>query len=189
VTPERSNAPSVATSTERKILLAYFSRAGENYYDGGRTRLAVGNTEMLSKMIGERIQCDIHRIEAVDPYSDDYADTVERNVREQNADARPALANPLPSIEGYDTVLLGSPIWNVRPPMIMSTFAQRYNFEGKTAVPFVTYAVSGLGTTMREYAALLPGATLRDGLAVRGEEVREGGAAFDTWLRGNGLLS
>src|SRR6266542_4000076 len=74
----------------------------------------------------------VHRIEAADPYPDDYDPTVERNVREQQADARPAIANPLTSIERYDTVLLGSPIWNVRAPMIMSTFTESLDFTGKT---------------------------------------------------------
>ena len=67
-----------------------------------------------------------------DPYPDDYDPTVARNVREQEADARPAIANPLTSIDRYDTVLLGSPIWNVRAPMIMSTFTESLDFTGKT---------------------------------------------------------
>ncbi|HEY5987391.1 MAG TPA: hypothetical protein VIV12_13610 [Streptosporangiaceae bacterium] len=58
---------------------------------------------------------------AGDPYPDDYDATVERNVREQDADARLAMAEPLPSLDGYDVVLLAIPIRNVRPPMIMKT--------------------------------------------------------------------
>lgn len=73
--------PSLPTSTSSKVLLVYFSRAGENYYYGERTHLDVGNTEVLAGMISQRIGCDVHRIEAVDPYPDDYKETVERNVR------------------------------------------------------------------------------------------------------------
>ena len=82
-----------------RILLAYFSRPGENYWNGGRRDLEVGNTEVLARTISARLDCDLHRIDAVDPYPDDYDETVERNVREQDADARPAIANPLPSID------------------------------------------------------------------------------------------
>lgn len=85
-------------------------------------------------------------------------------------------------------MLLGSPIWNVRPPLIMAAFAERFDFAGKTIFPFVTYAVSGLGTTARDYAALCPGAIIGEGLAVRGEEVGDAGAAIETWLRRLGLL-
>jgi flavodoxin len=140
-------------------------------------------------MIGELIACDVYRIEPVDPYSEDYEETVRRNVQEQEAGARPAIANPLASIDGYDTVLLGSPIWNVRAPMIMSTFVESFDFSGKTILPFTTYAVSGLGTTVRDYTASCPGATIDEGLAVRGEEVAGAGADVESWLRRIALLT
>jgi flavodoxin len=180
--------PSQSTLTNSKILLAYFSRAGENYYYGDRTHLEVGNTEILAGMISKLIRCDVHRIEAVDPYSDGYKATVERNVREQEADARPAIANPLDSIEPYGIVLLGSPIWNVRAPMIMTTFVEGFDFTGKTVIPFTTHAMSGLGTTARDYDTSCPGATIGEGLAVRGEQVRDAGAAVEAWLRHINLL-
>ena len=82
-------------------------------------------------------------------------------MREQDTDARPAIADPLASIDGYDTILLASPIWNVRAPMIMSTFAERYDFAGKTVHPVTTYAMSGLGTTPEDYARVVPGRTHR----------------------------
>jgi flavodoxin len=185
-TAQASVAP---TPTESKVLLVYFSRAGENYYYGGRTHLTVGNTEVLASMISQLIGCDVHRIVPVDPYPDGYSETVERNVREQNTNARPAIANPLASIGHYDTVLLGSPIWNVRAPMIMTTFAESLDFAGKTVFPFTTYAVSGLGTTVRDYAALCPGATIGEGLAVRGGEVGDAGSAVESWLRRIGLFT
>jgi flavodoxin len=187
--PGSAGSPVAATPARGKVLLAYFSRAGENYFYGGRTQLAVGNTEVAAGIIAPLIGCDVYRIEAAEPYSDDYEETVARNVQEQRADARPAIANPLGGIDGYDTVLLGSPIWNVRPPQIMATFAERFDFAGKTVFPFVTYAVSGLGGAARDYAAWCPGATIGEGLAVRGEEVSGSGEAVEDWLRRIGLLT
>jgi hypothetical protein len=105
-------------------------------------------------------------------------------VREQDEDARPGIVNPLDSIDGYDTILLASPIWNVRAPMIMSTFAERYDFSGKTVLPVTTHAMSGLGTTSEDYAQVCRSARIGTGLAIRGEEVRTlGAAAVDAWLR------
>ncbi|MFD9036633.1 flavodoxin [Streptomyces sp. NPDC059567] len=192
--PERSapdpTQPS-ATASPRggSVLLAYFSRPGENYYYGRRTNLTVGNTEVLAGMISRFITCDVHRIEAAEPYPDSYDQTVQRNVREQDTDARPAIAGRLPSLDRYDTILLGSPIWNVRPPMIMKTFTEALNFRGKTVIPFTTHAMSGLGTAERDYAASCTGATLAQGLAVRGEEVREAGNDVRAWLKQTGLLA
>ena len=135
-------------------------------------------------MIADRLDCDVHRIEAADPYSADYDKPVQRNVREQDADARPRIANPLDSIDRYATIVLASPIWNVRAPMIMSTFAERHDFSGKTVRPVTTHAMSGLGTTVGDYAQVRAGARIGTGLAVRGEEVRSDGArAIDAWLR------
>jgi flavodoxin len=108
-----AESPTSSSAPSRKVLVAYFSRAGENYSYGDRTWLKVGNTEVVARMIADVILCDLHRIEAAEPYPNGYDQTVARNVREQNADARPAIANPLPSIDQYDVVLLGSGIWNV----------------------------------------------------------------------------
>ena len=172
------------------ILLAYFSRPGENYYYyGGRRDLEVGNTEVLAEMIARLVDCDVHRIEAANPYPDGYDTTVARNVTEQDTDARPAMADPLTSIDGYEHVLLGSPIWNVRPPMIMNTFADSLDFTGRTVHPFVTYAVSGLGSTERVYTEACAGAEISPGLAVQGEEITQHRDDIETWLRQNGLLS
>jgi flavodoxin len=186
-------SPSAASTggsgaASRRVLLAYFSRPGENYFNGGRTLLDVGNTKVLAGMIAERVACDVYEIEAVDAYPESYDETVRRNVEEQEADARPAIANPLDAIDQYDTILIGSPIWNVRAPMIMSTFTESFDLTGKIVHPFTTYAMSGLGTTARDYAETSPGATIGEGLAVRGEEVRDGGPAVESWLRRIGLM-
>ena len=184
ITPEPTTSPTPPDAgTASRTLLAYFSRAGENYYYGGRRDLEVGNTEVLARMISELIDCDVHRIDAADPYPSGYDATVARNVREQGAYARPGIANPLASIEQYDVVLLGSPIWNVRAPMIMSTFTNSHDFTGKTVHPFVTYAVSGLGSVEHDYATSCPGARIGAGLAVRGEEVARHRPDVETWLR------
>ncbi|MFJ8949255.1 hypothetical protein ACIRO1_04080 [Streptomyces sp. NPDC102381] len=86
ITPTTSAAgtPSDPSGSDAgRVLLAYFSRPGENYDYGKRRDLKVGNTEVLAGMIADRITCDVHRIEAAAPYSDSYDDTVARNVPEQ----------------------------------------------------------------------------------------------------------
>lgn len=181
--PSTGSQPKASNKPTARILLVYFSRAGENYYNGGRRILDVGNTEVLAKMIERRIDCDVYRIQPADPYSDSYDKTVARNVEEEQADARPAIANPLPDVSRYDTVLLGSPVWNVRAPMIMSTLIEGIDLEGRTILPFVTYAVSGMGSVEEDYRARLSGAKVRTGLAVRGERVSESGSELEAWLR------
>lgn len=171
-----------AVPPKRRVLLAYFSRGGENYYNGGRRNLTVGNTEVLAGMIRDRIACDVVEIEAADPYPDSYDETVARNVDEQDGNARPRIATAIPDVSGYDTVLLGSPVWNVRAPMIMSTFIESVDLQGKTVLPFVTYAVSGMGSVERDYREALPNSRVESGLAVRGETVADSAAELENWL-------
>ena len=127
-----------------RVLLAYFSRAGENYYYGERTNLEIGNTQVVAELISSAITVDVFRIEAEDPYPASYQATVDRNVAERNSEARPAIAGVIPSFEGCGTVLLGSGIWNVQPPMIMRTFVDHVDLSGTAIFPFVTNGVSGL---------------------------------------------
>ena len=156
----------------REVLLVFFSRAGENYFNGGRKDLTVGNTEVVAGMIRDALRCDVFQIKAVDPYPHSYDATVQRNVREQNDNARPKIVDLLASLGRYRTILIGSPVWNVRAPRIMLTFAERYDFAGKTIYPFTTYAMSGLGSVVDEYKAACRGAKLGEALAIRGEEAR-----------------
>lgn len=55
-------------------------------------------------------------------------------------------------------------------------------------LPVVTYAVSGLGRAAEAYGQACRGATLGEGLAVRGEEVRQADGDVSSWLRRAGLL-
>jgi len=171
-----------------EVLLVFFSRAGENYFNGGRKDLTVGNSEVVAGMVRDALRCDVFQIKAVDPYPHSYDATVQRNVREQNDDARPKIANLPASLGGYRTILIGSPVWNVRAPRIMLTFAERYDFAGKTIYPFTTYAMSGLGSVVDEYRAACRGAKLGEALAIRGEEAAGSRKAVDRWLRGIGLV-
>lgn len=180
--------PSTQPAASTRTLLVYFSRPGENYWEGGRRGLEIGSTKRLAATIAELIDCDEYEILAAVPYPEAYDPTVERNELEQDQDARPAIAGDLPDLSAYDTVLLGSPVWNVRAPMIMSTFVEAVDLAGTRVLPFVTYAVSGMSGIDQDYRDALPGSDVVDGLAVRGEDVDGARADVESWLRYNGLM-
>lgn|GEM_PF-1410030 len=182
-------SPDAPANGAGRTLLVYFSRAGENYYYGDRRNLDIGNTAALAGLIADRIDCEVYEIEAADPYPEAYDPTVTRNTQERQANARPAMANPLPDLSGYDTVLIGSPVWGSRAPMIMSTFIESVDLKDKTVLPFVTYAVSGMSGIDEDYRNALPDSVVRDGLAVQGEAVADATAAIEDWLTVNDLLT
>ena len=113
--------------------------------------------------------------------------------KEQNANARPAYAAGIPELSRYSTVFIGAPVWWGDWPMIMYTLFEQ-NAEalaGKTLIPFSTHEGSGLSGFDRRLAAACPGSTVREGLALRGNDcqnkqdsVRE---AINGWLSGLGF--
>jgi len=185
--PQPSGSPTSTTRASR-TLVALFSRAGENHYYGGRTWLEAGNTEVVVGLLAALVEVDVYRIVPAEPYPTDYEETVAQNVREQDADARPRIADPLPDLAGFERVVLASGVWNVRPPMIMRTFTEALDFTGRTVYPLTTHAGSGLGRASDVYRQTCPGATIGEGLAIRGEEAAQAGPEMRAWLQRIGLL-
>lgn len=151
----------------------------------------MGNTARVAALISERISCDVHEIRAAEAYPDAYEPTVERNAEEIRDQARPVIAGDLPDVSGYQTILLGSPIWAMQAPLIMSTFIESVDLRGKTILPFVTHAGSGLSGVDEDYRAALPESRIGPGLAIRGEEAASASpqvaAQVEEWLRTVGL--
>jgi len=180
---QSTTEPAGSSGSGSKMLMVYFSRAGEQYWDGGRRTVSVGNTAMIAGFISNAAHGDVYRIEAADAYPSAYEPTVARNVSEMQADARPEIADPLPLIDSYDTILLRSPVWAVQAPMIMRTLVEGVaGLAGKTVHPFVTYAVSQMGNVMDDYTRLYSEATFGEGLAIRGEEARQAESQVREWL-------
>lgn len=197
--PENEGAPARESATPQPnaeaapaagsgVLVAFFSRAGENYTSAGIVPTEVGNTSIMAGFVQEALGCDVFEITAADPYPYDYDEQLDRAQAELDADARPAIAGELPDLSAYDTVLVGSGIWWGRPPMIMRTFLEAVDTAGKTVVPFTTHGGSGLGSASSDYQALCPDAALADGLAVSGERVSDSREDVLAWLRDLGLL-
>lgn len=54
------------------ILVAYYSRAGENYFGGSYRKVEVGNTEKAANMVAKLTGGKLLRIEQAEPYSEHY---------------------------------------------------------------------------------------------------------------------
>ena len=55
-----------------KKLVAYYSRADENYFGGTKKYIEVGNTEKVAIMIADMTGADLYKIDQMHPYSADY---------------------------------------------------------------------------------------------------------------------
>ena len=94
-----------------KILIAYFSRPGNNYADGSIVDLPIGNTEIAARKLQDMTVGNFFKIDPVNKYSEDYHICTEEAQKELRANARPELSNYLDTIDGYDTIILGFPNW------------------------------------------------------------------------------
>ena len=172
-----------------KILIAFYSRRGQNYVNGSIRSLAKGNNEVVVEKILQLLGGDaaVFRIDTVTPNPEDYTATTQQAQAELRQNARPALKSPIASIVDYDTVILGYPNWWGQPPMPVFTFLESYDFGGKTIVPFCTHEGSGLSDSLRSIARACPHVTMGKPLAVRGANVANADQEIKHWLEENGL--
>ena len=159
-----------------KILIAYYSRKGQNYVNGAIKNLSKGNTEVVAEFIQRAVGGELFEIETVKNYPADYTECTEVAKVEIRQKARPELKNYLTSIDAFDKIFLGYPIWWSIPPLAVSTFLERYDFSGKKIFPFATHEGSGLGGSVSYIKKICPTADVAAGLAVHGAEAAQASA-------------
>lgn len=163
-------------------IIAYFSRAHENYVNGAIRTLAVGNTETAARIIQELTGAELFRIDPIQEYSKDYNECIAEAQADQRRDARPELKRYPESLDGFDTVYLGYPNYWSTMPMAVFTFLEHFDFTGKTIFPFCTHEGSGMGRSEQDIRKLCPGAVVRAGLAIHGGSVGNAGSAIAKWI-------
>ena len=171
-----------------KTLIAYYSRADENYFGDAMRYVKVGNTEIVCGIIKELIPADSFKIEMKNPYSPVYMTCIEEAKKDLRAKARPELVSMPDSIDGYDTIVLAYPNYWGTMPMAVFTFLEHYDFSGKTILPLCTNEGSGMGGSERDIRHTCPGAVVKSGLPVTGSSAANAKSAVQRWLSANGLL-
>ncbi len=142
----------------KRMLVTYFSWSG--------------STKNLAEEIQRQTNADIYRIEPLVPYTDDYqtlAYDIAYNEKQENA--RPALKDTLSTLNDYDIIFVGCPVWWYDAPMIIHSFLEckDYNFAGKTIIPFCTYATATY-ETLNDIINATPNSEHLTGLGTRGSQ-------------------
>ena len=174
---------SSSSNTDSKVLVAYFSVAGEVYNVGD---VEIGNTAIMASYIKEYLKSDSFEIEPVKPYTTVYKDLIEVAKEEQKNNTRPEIKNKITNFDNYDTILIGYPIWWGDLPPIVYTFLEEYDFTGKTIIPFNTHEGSGSSGTYNIVKNKLSNANVStNGLALQGKIARteEGKTKTISWLK------
>lgn len=147
-----------------KTLVVFFSRTGENYAVGN---IKKGNTHIIAEMIAEETGSTLFQIEPVEAYPDNYTKCTEVAKQEVESEARPAIKGDV-LVENYDVIYIGYPNWWGNMPMPVYTFIEKHDWQGKTVIPFCTHEGSGLSGTEAKLKKACEGATILEGLAIRG---------------------
>ena len=150
-------------------LVAYFS--------------ASGVTAKAAKILASALDADLYEIRPETPYTKadlNWTDKSSRSsVEMKDPASRPAIARYDAKIQDYDTIFVGFPIWWYVAPTIINTFLESYDFSGKTIVLFATSGGSGLGRSAADLKASAPGAVIRDGKLLNGQQAKE---ALASWV-------
>ncbi len=170
-----TEVPTVTTDlpSDAKVLVAYFSWSG--------------NTVRMAEYIAQQTGGDLFEIVPEVPYPTSYSETGDVALVERDNNARPTIKDLPESIEEYDVIMVGYPIWWHTAPMIIGTFLENYDLNGKSVFPFTQSASmdrTQFNNSMDFIRDNSDGATVYDGLFVRPDN----NSAIDTYLRNNSLL-
>lgn len=166
-----------------KSLIAFYSRADENYVRGTIKILDVGNTEIAANIIKKITGADVFKIEQKTPYSKRYNDCTQEAEIDQQQNARPELKCFPDSIEEYDIIYLGFPNYWSTMPMAVFTFLEHFDFSGKVIKPFCTHEGSGMGSSISDIKTLCPNAKVESGLAIYGSKIDSSIKDIGNWLQ------
>ena len=169
-----------------KGLVAYFSHTGQNWFGGGIVNLVKGNTEVVAEYIRDITGADMFKIETAKPYPNDYNECTDVAKEEKSKDVRPTLKQlPSGDLPEYDVIFIGGPVWWGTYPMAVFTFLERYNFDGKVIMPFVTHEGSHLGECVEDIKNMLKNADIKPGLALYGSNVGSSHDEIEKWIQAN----
>lgn len=165
-----------------KKLIAFYSRADENYVNGTIKALKIGNTKVAAEIIHKLTGADMFEIEQVKAYSKDYNECIAEAQSDQKRDARPELKGYPENIDDYDLIYLGFPNYWGTMPMAVFTFLEHFDFSGKTIKPFCTHEGSGMGSSEKDIQRLCFNANIEKGLAIHGGSVERSKTDIEKWI-------
>lgn len=160
-----------AATNNQSTLVVYFSQTG--------------NTKKAAEQIQKDTGADIVRLRPATPYPKGYNNLVRVANRERKNNIHPAIQHNLPNLGKYQTIFIGFPTWWQRPPMLIHTLFDDYNFRGKTIIPFTTSMSTPMSKSMPKMRQL----GHDDGAKVKnGFRYDDNNGALRHFLKKDGLL-
>lgn len=127
-------------AAESRTLVAFFSRLPEMPSGADAVTHATastGNVEEAAKTIGALTGADLYAIRSSRKYPVLHRQNSIEAKKELDENARPPLNSPSVDLSKYSTVFIGFPICWYQEPMIVRSFLEKYDWQGKTVIPFL----------------------------------------------------
>ena len=166
-----------------KNLIIYYSRKGENYWNGSIKDIPKGNTEIVAEFIQKAIGGDLFEVDTVKTYATDYYECIDDAKAELRMDARPELKEYLDNISEYDNIVIAGPCWWGTYPMAIFTQLDRLDFTGKRVFPVMTHEGSGLAGAPAALKKHCAGAYVGKGLAIHGADAARSESTVASWAK------
>lgn len=182
--------------SQSKILIAFYSRAGENYFGGSIKKISIGNTKVVAQIIQKLTGGDLCEIISKE-YPENYTKCTEVAKEDLLKKLRPDIHLKINdsdssnfSINQYDTLYIGSPCWWGTAPMPIFTFLDKYvtTFSGSSlnVHPFQTHEGSGLGSTVNDIKKSVGSnnhINVGHGLAINGSSCHQSEEKLKQWMK------
>lgn len=187
---EETSSSSDAASSESSAL-EQAGQPAEPESTGGTLVVyfsASGNTKAVAETLADTLDAELYELVPEQPYTDDdlnWNNPDSRvNAEHEDPSHRTAIAGGIPDLSGYDTILLGYPLWWREAPSIVWNFVENSDLAGKTVIPFCTSMSDGFGSSGDTLAGMAPDANWMDGQRF-GENLDA--AAVTQWANSLGL--
>lgn len=131
---------------------------------------------------------DVFEIVPLEPYPEDYDAIAERSQAELDGGILPEIAGSVENMDDYDTIILGFPIWYNDIPMIINTFIESYDLDGKTIAPFSTSGSDSISGALSTIEELCPEAEITEGLSIIGGELDSAEELAARWIDEIGIM-
>lgn len=146
-----------------------------------------GNTERMAQTISTALGCDMIEVVPETPYEDDYNAMLDRAGAELAAIEQgdyPAVATSVENFDTYDIVFVGYPIWygHMATPMQAFLHGHADLLAGKRIALFASSGSSGIGTSERDAASLVPDAVFTESLLLTASSLNSMESLVPVWL-------
>lgn len=152
-TPNESQEATVSEpSGNTDTLIVYYSFSGN-------TKAAA---EELQRLTGGDIAA-ITRTQDYPSDNDAFTEMAEQEILDKST---PEISLSVDSIDEYDVIFAGYPIWWEEAPAMIRTFLTEYDLQDKTVVPFCTSSSDGIEESLDVFDVLDGKATVTEGLRI-----------------------